>query len=134
MIKKRRKLLNVEAINRFKFVNFVLLVIGAGLLISVFISMKMIEEGRILFGGEILYILFQLNFIGVVLVLMVTVTCILHFGFSPVSRMEKILDRVIKGNYSLRMQLRKTDRMKPLAERINIVLELLENSEGNKEK
>jgi HAMP domain-containing protein len=89
--------------------------------------MKMIEEGRIIFGGEVPYIEYQLNYAGIILALIVTLLFVMHYSLGPVGRMENILDEVIKGNYSLRITLREKDALRPFVDRLNKVLSLLEN-------
>jgi HAMP domain-containing protein len=44
----------------------------------------------------------------------------------PIPRMEKILDKVINGDYSQRITIRKKDTIHSLADRLNQVIGLLE--------
>jgi signal transduction histidine kinase len=92
----------------------------------------MIEEGKILFGGETSFIAFQINFIAIILILIVSFLFFLHYGFGALSRMENILKRILQGDYSLRIHLRKRDVMKSFAEKLNAILDLLEEYKTNK--
>ncbi|MBI1869768.1 MAG: hypothetical protein HYS07_01085 [Chlamydiae bacterium] len=49
-----------------------------------------------------------------------------HRLAGPVFRMKTVLDRVIQGDYSPRIHLRKKDHLKELAEKLNILLETLD--------
>ena len=124
---KRKGFIKTKTINRFKLVNIIMLVVVVSLFLNTYDSMKMIEEGRIIFGGEVPYIEYQLNYAGIILALIVTLLFVMHYSLGPVGRMENILDEVIKGNYSLRITLREKDALRPFVDRLNKVLSLLEN-------
>nr|MDA8100823.1 Txe/YoeB family addiction module toxin [Nitrospiraceae bacterium] len=49
-------------------------------------------------------------------------------GFGALSRMEDIMDQIIKGNYSLRVHLRKKDILRPFSQKLNKVLDILEQN------
>jgi HAMP domain-containing protein len=77
-------------------------------------------------NADMIYFSSQLNFGAILLIFLVTLTFVLHRGFGALSRIEDILDQVIKGNYSLRLKLRKGDTLIPLTDRINKLIDLLE--------
>ncbi|MDD3297077.1 MAG: hypothetical protein PHU64_06965 [Candidatus Omnitrophica bacterium] len=126
--KRKRRFLRLETVNRFKFINWVLFLAVASMFVNAYVSMKMIEEGKILFGGEFRFISFQVNFIGIIVILLIAIAFILHYSCGALSRMERILEEVLDGDYSLRIRLRKGDMMAPFAQRVNKVLELLDKS------
>lgn len=74
------------------------------------------------------FFIFQTNFIAIMMVLVITLVWILHYGFGALSRMENILEQVLNGDYSFRMHLRKRDMMRPFADKMNKVLDLLEKN------
>jgi hypothetical protein len=77
-------------------------------------------------NADMVYFSSQLNFGAILLIFLVTLTFVLHRGFGALSRIEDVLDQVIKGNHSLRLKLRKGDTLIPLTDRINKLIELLE--------
>lgn len=108
--------------------NYILLLIVLSLFLNTYITIKMVEEGRILFGGELSYITLQINFVTVILILIISFLFFLHYGFGALSRMENILRRILEGEFTLRINLRKKDIMRPFAEKLNAVLDLLEKN------
>jgi hypothetical protein len=71
-------------------------------------------------------IILQLSFTAVIFAFLIGMFLLLHRTLGALPRMEDILDRVIKGEYSLRINLRKDDIMKSFVEKLNQVLMLLE--------
>ena len=61
-----------------------------------------------------------------ILILLATIMIIVHRAMGPVPRIEAILDAVIKGDYTQRIHLRRRDFLLSLADKLNKVLELLE--------
>jgi len=132
MDKRRFRFLKVKTFNRFKFINYILVFIILSLLLNTHLTVKMIEEGKILFGGEASFIAFQINFIAIILALIISFLFFLHYGFGALSRMENILKKILEGDLSLRIHLRKRDVMKSFAEKLNAILDLLEEYKTNK--
>jgi len=128
MNKRRSKFFHTSTLNRFKFMNYILLLIVLSLFLNTYITIKMVEEGRIILGGELSYITLQINFVTVILILIISFLFFLHYGFGALSRMENILRRVLEGEFTLRINLRKKDIMRPFAEKLNAVLDLLEKN------
>jgi len=58
--------------------------------------------------------------------LFVCMSILLFRTVGPIPRMEKILDKVINGDYSQRITIRKKDTIHSLADRLNQVIGLLE--------
>ena len=134
MDKRRFRFFSIKTFNRFKFMNYILVFIVLSLFLNTYITVRMVEEGKILFGGEISYIMLQINFVTAIIILIISFLFFLHYGFGALSRMENILKRVLGGEFSLRINLRKRDIMKPFAEKLNSILDLLEGSIVNKKK
>ena len=59
--------------------------------------------------------------------LFLAIFVMLYRSLGAIPRMEKILDRVIKGEYSLRITIRSKDAVQTLVDKMNTVLDLLES-------
>lgn len=68
----------------------------------------------------------QLSFTAAILVLLITMFVLLHRNLGAVPRMERTLDKIIAGDYSLRLSVRKKDTIYNLVAKLNKVLDLLE--------
>ena len=77
-------------------------------------------------GWKVNFIISQLSLIGVVVILFITMMIIIHRSLGPMPRMEKILEKVIQGDYTQRIFIRKKDFIRSFADKLNKVLELLE--------
>jgi len=75
---------------------------------------------------QIYLIILQLGFAGLFLTFLIAMFVILHRAIGPIPRMEKILERVVSGEYSLRIAIRKKDIILPFVYKLNQVLDLLE--------
>jgi HAMP domain-containing protein len=113
---------------RFKFIRLILLLVILSFCVNAYISIRVLREGIVFLKEDIVYLALQFNFAAIVLILAITLTSILHRGFGALSRMENTLDQIIKGDYSLRLHLRKKDILVPLVERLNKILDLLEKN------
>jgi len=122
---KRRKI-GLRIPVQFKFVRWVLFFVIVSFFINSYISIKMLATKPLVPNADMIYFSSQLNFGAILLIFLVTLTFVLHRGFGALSRIEDILDQVIKGNYSLRLKLRKGDTLIPLTDRINKLIDLLE--------
>ncbi len=123
-MKRRRLQLRIPV--QFKFVRWVLFFVIISFFVNAYISIKMLASKPMAPNADMVYFSSQLNFGAILLVFLVTLTFILHRGFGALSRIEDVLDQVIKGNHSLRLKLRKGDILIPLADRINKLIEMLE--------
>lgn len=126
MSNKKRRRFGLQLDSKLRFVHSVL----AGIILIAFLnacfSVRLLEEEKFFPGWNTNAFMIQFAFVVIGLVFLVTLVYILHYGFGATIRMERILEEVAKGNYSLRINLRKKDIMKPLAEKMNRVLDLLE--------
>lgn len=68
----------------------------------------------------------QLSFTAAILVLLATMFVLLHRSLGAIPRIEKILDRIIEGDYSLRLSVRKKDTIYSFVAKLNNILDLLE--------
>ena len=68
----------------------------------------------------------QLSFTAAIIVLLVTMFIILHRSLGAIPRIEKVLDKIIEGDYSLRLTVRKKDTIYSLIGKLNKIIDLLE--------
>lgn len=122
----RRRIPRLRIPIQFKFIRVILIMVIVSFFVNAYVSIRTLGWRDIDISGDIAYMVFQLNFGAILLILLITMAFILHKGFGALSRMEEILEDVIKGNHSLRIRLRKGDILIPLADKINRILELLE--------
>ncbi|MBD3264039.1 MAG: hypothetical protein GF375_02930 [Candidatus Omnitrophica bacterium] len=128
---KKRRFLSLHTYKKLRFLNFVLVAIILIAFVNATLSVKMLEEKKLFWGMDAGNFMLQFTFVVVSLILVATLVYVLHYGFGAVSRMERILDEIAGGNYSLRINLRKKDIMLPLAEKMNKVISLLEKKAKN---
>ena len=122
----RRRLPRLRIPIQFKFIRIILVMVIASFFINAYVSIRTLGWRDLDVSGDVSYMVFQLNFGAILLILLITMAFILHKGFGALSRMEEILEEVIKGKHSLRIRLRKGDVLIPLVDKINKILDLLE--------
>jgi methyl-accepting chemotaxis protein len=72
------------------------------------------------------FIVSQGALLFVAIILFTTMLVVIHRSLGPIPRMEEVLERVAKGDYALRVSVRRRDFIAAFAERLNTVLGLLE--------
>lgn len=125
----RRRLPRLRIPIQFKFIRIVLIIVIISFFINAYVSIQTLGWKDLNVGGDVAYMIFQLNFGAILLILLIIMAFILHRGFGALSRMEDILEEVIKGKHSLRIKLRKRDVLIPLVDKINKILDLLEKKD-----
>jgi signal transduction histidine kinase len=130
MGKIQRRIFNLIILKRLKGVNFALLFISLCLFINAYATMRFVQERNLMLGEEKAFLIFSITFSLVLITFMLVLLLLLHRGLGCLSRIEKILAKVIKGDYSQRIKLRKGDVLIPLAEKLNKVLSLLEKNKA----
>ena len=121
---KRKIRVKLSLPARFKFIQVVLLLMTLSFLVHGYLSLRLFEISAS--RHDAAYLIFQLNYIGIMAILIITLVWILHYGFGALSRMENILEQIIRGDYTFRMHLRTRDIMRPFAEKLNKILDQLE--------
>lgn len=71
-------------------------------------------------------IILQLGFTGVIFSFIIGMFLLLHRTLGAIPRLERTIDKIISGEYSLRLSVRNKDVIKPLIDKINQLIELLE--------
>jgi hypothetical protein len=132
MKKRRTRFLSLNMPAGFGFVRTVLLLVVAAFFVNAYLSVRMLEHSANMLKGGTSYLIWQLNFGTIIVVLLITLTFILHRGFGALARINAILDQIIKGDYSQRIYLRKKDFLQPFITRVNKILDLLEKGSSKK--
>ncbi len=74
----------------------------------------------------------KINFIlvvsvpAIVVIIFIFATVLTHRLFGPLERLENDICRIAEGDYSVRINLRKDDDLKPVADVVNTIIEKLE--------
>ena len=77
-------------------------------------------------------VFYKINFIlmvsvpAIVVIVFIFATVLTHRLFGPLERLENVLRKIAQGDYSVRINMRKNDALKPAAESINTIIEKLE--------
>ena len=74
-------------------------------------------------------ILLQIFFCGAIFTFLITTFYLVQRSLGPIDRVEKILDEVIKGDYTHRIAIREKDFMFGFMEKVNTVLDRLQNTQ-----
>ena len=83
--------------------------------------MPVIEKINVLLLASLLPLFGMLIFWGALLS---------HRFCGPLERVEKGLDRILKGNYSIRFRVRKNDDIQGIVEKLNRILDILQSKKG----
>lgn len=86
----------------------------------------LITETQYSVSWHIALIVLLLNFLGFLLSSFFTIFFLLHRGLGALGRIEDDLEKVAKGERSIRLTLRRGDIIQPLVNRINALLDILE--------
>ncbi|MFH1338857.1 MAG: hypothetical protein ABIH40_03335 [Candidatus Omnitrophota bacterium] len=87
---------------------------------------KIVTELQYSPAWQIYLIILQISLAGFFLTLLIMTYIVLHRILGPIPRMEKILEKIINGDYSLRINVRKKDIIRPFVDKLNRILQLLE--------
>ena len=126
MAAKLRMRLRLGVPARFRFIRIILFLMIVSFVIHGYLSFRLFEWDILMRKASITYVSYQLNYVALMTVLLITLVWMLHYGFGALSRMENILEQIIQGNYAFRMHLRQRDIMRPFAEKLNKILDQLE--------
>lgn len=131
---KRRRLWAPGLEKRMKFIQVMLLLVILVAMVNTFISITLLNEMQLFVDISYKYFAIQFTFIALGLILILTLVYFIHYGFGAIFRMEKILEKISAGDYSLRIHLRKKDFLRPTAEKLNVVLDELEKEKNTKKQ
>lgn len=109
-----------------RFLNISLICATVFILISFYALGKIAIELQYSLTWRVHFIILQLSLTGVVFAFLIGMLLVLHRSLGAIPRIEKILEEVIIGNYSLRIAIRKKDIIHSFVEKLNKVLDILE--------
>ncbi|MCM8781378.1 MAG: hypothetical protein NC908_05595 [Candidatus Omnitrophica bacterium] len=132
--RRRRIIIEVKLALRFFYLSFIYALIF--ILINFYAMWCLIREIHHILPElltlKVNFIISQLSVLGVLFVLLLTLMSALHRSLGPIPRMESILEKILQGDYSLRITIRKKDFLQSFVEKLNKVLDLLETKAKNK--
>jgi len=109
---------------KFNFLRIILLIIILGFVLTSYLSIELLNKNDPLYAYYYSLVI-QSSFTAIVIILLITIVFFLHRTVGPLDRIENELEKVINGNYSVRITVRKKDILYSLIEKINKVLEIL---------
>jgi signal transduction histidine kinase len=111
-----------------RFLNIALVVAIIFILLAFYALGKVVTDSQYSLVWRINLIILQLSFTAVIFAFLIGMFLLLHRTLGALPRMEETLDKVIKGDYSLRINIRKEDIMRSFVDKLNKVCELLQKS------
>ncbi len=130
MKKRRSKIAFLKMPSIIHFINASLIYVAILLVFNLYSSWKIAVDLRDCLQTTSSWwlnsVISQLSFTAAILVLLVTMFVLLHRSLGPIPRMERVLDKIIEGDHSLRLTVRKKDSVYSFVAKLNKVLDLLE--------
>jgi methyl-accepting chemotaxis protein len=123
-MKERRRFWQIKFTCRF--LNVALVIATILTLISLFAVVRFATDVQFSLTQRINLVTLQVCFTGVIFTFLTAIFMLVQHGLGPLDRIEKILDRVINGDYTQRITLRKKDLFTSFAAKLSKVIELLE--------
>lgn len=109
-----------------RFLNISLVFVTLLAVISFYALGRLMIDPQSSLSWRVNIIILQLSFTGVIFSFIIGMFLLLHRTLGAIPRLEKTLDTIINGEYSLRLSVRKKDVIRPLVDKINQLIELLE--------
>lgn len=109
-----------------RFLNVSLIFVTLLAVLSFYALSRIMTEPQSSLSWKVNFIILQLSFTGVIFSFVIGMFLLLHRTLGAVPRLEKTIDRIVSGEYSLRLNVRKKDVIKPLVDKINQLIDLLE--------
>ncbi|MFA5090238.1 MAG: hypothetical protein WC510_04300 [Candidatus Omnitrophota bacterium] len=125
-MKQRRKIWKVNV--TFRFLNITLVISTLFALINFYALVKVVTETQYSLLWRVNLIIVQMCFVGIIFAFLASLMVILNRSLGLMPRIEGVLDKVIAGDYSQRLVIRKNDIIHPLVNRVNNIIELLEGT------
>jgi len=114
------------------FLNVFLVCITLLTIISFYTLGRLVTEQQHSFQWRVSFFVLQLCFIGIIFIFLTTMFLLLHRSLGPLPRLERILDKIIQGDYTLRLSIRKRDIIHSFIDKVNSVIALLEEKSKSK--
>ncbi len=121
---ERRKFWELRtAVKLFKVL---LSIISICTLIGCWVSIHIVSQlqSSLLLGVQ--FLIAQFVFAIAIFTALGAIVLLIHRSLGPLPRLEDILEQIRNGNYSLRMRIRKKDFLVSFVEKLNAVLDILE--------
>lgn len=116
---------------RLQLLNYFLLAVII-LNIFIFYNLKcVLEELAGSFSLSYRLIILSFCFLAVVTIFLICFLVFLHRGFGAIFRIEECIKKVLQGDYSVRISIRKKDFLQPFVDVLNKLLDLLESKTRN---
>ena len=124
MQKRRRGIGRIKYTLRFLNISLVVAIIF--ILLAFYALGKLVTDSQYSLVWRINLIILQLSFTTVIFAFLIGMFLLLHRTLGALPRMEEILNKVIAGDYSLRIHIREEDILRFFVDKLNKVFELLE--------
>lgn len=113
---------------KFTLLLFNIALLGIALFcLAVFYGLgKILTDFEYSLGWRLGFIILEVGFMGFIFSILISMFLVLHRILGPLPRIESALEEVIKGNYSVRVTIRKRDMIHGLVDKINQIIALLE--------
>jgi hypothetical protein len=121
-VRNRRQFWKIET--TIIFLNVALIIATLLTLISFFALIKIITAPQD-------SLMLQLCFAGVIFTFVLSIFWLVQRGLGPLTRIEQVLDKVLEGDYKVRLGVREKDLLYSFIIKVNKVIDLLDKK-GNK--
>jgi hypothetical protein len=123
-VKNRRQFWKIET--TIIFLNVALIIATLLTLVSFFALIKVITAPQDSVMWRVNLVVLQVCFAGVIFTFVLSIFWLVQRGLGPLTRIEQVLDKVIAGDYKVRLGVREKDLLYTFINKVNRVLELLE--------
>ncbi len=122
-MKERRRIVKIES--TLNFLNIAIIAATVLAVIGFFALIKLLTAPRDSLVWLIDLVILQIGFIAAVFTFLFTIFYMAHRVLGPIPRIERILDKVIAGDYTQRMSVREKDVLFTFVAKVNKLIELL---------
>jgi hypothetical protein len=111
------------------FLNVALIIATLLTLVSFFALIKIITAPQDSVMWRVNLVILQLCFAGVIFTFVLSIFWLVQRGLGPLPRIERVLDKVLQGNYKERLGVREKDLLYTFIGKVNKVIDLLDKKE-----
>ena len=113
-----------------RFLQVFLVLIGLCVIVFSWLSVKMMD----IFGADLeamrLFVILQLIFAVIVSLSLMAIYLVTYRAVGALPRLEKVMERILEGDYSLRLNVRDKDILANFIGKINKLLDILEKRQN----
>jgi hypothetical protein len=128
-VRNRRQFWKIET--TIIFLNVALIIATLLTVVSFFALIKIITAPQDSLMWRVNLVILQLCFAGVIFTFVLSIFWLVQRGLGPLTRIEQVLDKVLGGDYKVRLGVREKDLLYTFINKVNRIIELLEKK-GNK--